>query len=216
MKYNTFIFDFDYTLVDATIGIVSSFNYALHQLGIAHKSEESIKRTVGIPLRDAFSMLTGNSNKHIIDQFASHFMDKADIEMTANTVLFEDTLDVLTQLKKMHCNTAVVTSKNHFRIDDVVEKFNMHGLIDYIVGVEDVVTPKPSPEGLLMAIDHFGVAKQSVLFIGDTVIDAETAANASVDFAAVLTGTTTAKAFESLPNIYLADSLTDLFNRIIP
>jgi phosphoglycolate phosphatase-like HAD superfamily hydrolase len=31
MKYSTVIFDFDYTLADATNGIVSSFNYAFNQ-----------------------------------------------------------------------------------------------------------------------------------------------------------------------------------------
>jgi phosphoglycolate phosphatase len=34
MKYNTMIFDFDYTLADATNGIVSSFNHAFSKLNL--------------------------------------------------------------------------------------------------------------------------------------------------------------------------------------
>ena len=59
--------------------------------------------------------------------------------------------------------------------------------LDIIVGGEDVKEPKPSPEGVLLAIKEFGCNKEEVLYIGDSIVDAETAQSAQVDFAGVLT-----------------------------
>ena len=210
MSYKTYIFDFDYTLADATVGICDSVNYALTQMGLNPKSREDIRKTVGMTLSDIFFTLTGISDEHSAEQFDTHFMYNADRVVTNTTVLFPDTIDVLTKLKQNGCNTAVVTTKVRYRVEEIQKKFSMQGLIDYTVGFEDVVTPKPSPEGLLKAIAQFGSEKRSVLFIGDSQIDANTAKNAGVDFAAVLTGTTTKQDFQTLPHILIAENLTEI------
>jgi phosphoglycolate phosphatase len=138
----------------------------------------------------------------------------ADKVMTDNTVLFNDTIEVLSQLKKKRCGTAIVTSKFHYRIDEVLNKYGISELIDCIVGYEDVDTAKPAPQGLLSAVAHFGSDKQSVLYIGDSLIDANTALNAEIDFAAVITGTTSAEEFFDLPCICIVSDLTALMEYI--
>ena len=62
------------------------------------------------------------------------------------------------------------------------------------------------------AIDYFNCDKASVLFIGDSLIDANTANNADVDFAAVLTGTTTESEFSELPHVCRKNTLTEIFD----
>jgi phosphoglycolate phosphatase len=53
-----------------------------------------------------------------------------------------------------------------------------------------------------------------VLYIGDNYIDALTAQNAQVDFAAVTTGSTTAEEFKKYSNVYVGTSLTDIFQHL--
>ena len=214
MKYKTFIFDFDYTLADATTGIVECVNYALTQAGLETASVDSIRKTIGMTLMDIFFELTGIKDDDRVDIFFSSFMSRADEIMTENTILFDDTINVLTKLKQDGYNTGIVTTKLRRRINEVLNKYDITGLIDYIVGYEDVENPKPSPEGLLKAIKYFGDDKHSVLFIGDSMIDANTAANAGVDFAVVLTGTTEKEEFYKLPYIYIAQDLTELFSNM--
>ena len=79
--------------------------------------------------------------------------------------------------------------------------------LDIIVGGDDVKTPKPDPEGLLYAIDHLGLDKRDILYVGDSVVDAKTAQSAEVDFAGVLTGTTSAKDFASYDSVCIAKDL---------
>lgn len=210
IKYKTYIFDFDFTLVDATTGIVESINYALNHVGLNSESNENIRKTVGMTLKNTFFELTGVSDEQTTECFVSNFKYMADKVMADNTVLFADTIEVLSGLKKSKYNTAIVTSKFHYRIDEVLKNYNITEMIDYIVGFEDVVEAKPSPEGLLKAIEYFGNDKQTVLYIGDSLIDANTALNAKIDFAAVLTGTTLRQEFIPLPHICIVDNLTEL------
>lgn len=91
----------------------------------------------------------------------------------------------------------------------------MHGvrdLIDVIVGGEDVKVPKPSPEGLLLAIDSLNEKLSNVLYIGASLIDSKTALAANVDFAAVTTGTTKGTEFSQCPYVKIVNSLSELFN----
>jgi len=210
MKYNTYIFDFDYTLADASEGIIKCVNYALGQMGFESKSGDEIRKTVGMTLGDILFTLTGVSDEKSAESFFSHFMSLADKVITDSTILFPDTIDVLSRLRAKGCNVAVVTTKVRYRVEESLKKFDIEDLIGLVVGLEDVTVPKPSPEGLLKAIEHFGCDLQSVLFIGDSLIDANTAANAGVDFAAVLTGTTSERDFLALPHVFIAKSLTEI------
>jgi phosphoglycolate phosphatase len=213
LNYNTVIFDFDYTLADATYGIVSSFNHAFSRLEIPICDSESIKRTVGLSLDEAFVQLTGYNDKTLINSFRNFFREKADEVMSKNTVLFEDTVSTLQRLKSEGINTGIVTTKYHFRIDETLNFHGISDLVDVIVGGEDVKMPKPSPEGLLLAIDSLNAELNEVLYVGDSLIDAKTALAASVDFAAVTTGTTNENEFLQYPCVKILKSLSELFNQ---
>jgi len=212
MKYNTIIFDFDYTLANATIGIVSSFNHAFSKLDIPACDAESIKKTVGLPIDVAFVQLTNDKNEVSINNFRNLFREKADEVMAKNTILYDDTVCTLQRLKKSGFNTGIVTTKYRFRI---VETLNTHGisdLVDVIIGGEDVKIPKPSPEGLLLAINCLKAHRNKVLYVGDSLVDAKTAMAANVDFAAVTTGTTEESDFLQYPCIKVLKNLSDLFD----
>ena len=56
------IFDFDYTLGDSTNGIALSINYALEKLGYEAKELTTIKKTIGLSLKDTYTVLTKRKN----------------------------------------------------------------------------------------------------------------------------------------------------------
>jgi phosphoglycolate phosphatase len=212
MKYSTIIFDFDYTLADATNGIVSSFNYAFSKLDIPRCDRESIKKTVGLPLNKAFIQLTNSKNEVLINRFLRLFREKANEVMSKDTLLYADTVNTLRRLKYSGLDTGIVTTKSHFRIVETLSMHDTLNLIDVIIGIEDVKIPKPSPEGLLLAIDSFNEQPSNVLYIGDSLIDAKTALAANVDFVAVTTGTTRETEFSQYPYVKIVKNLSELFN----
>lgn len=208
------IFDFDYTLGDSTNGIVLSVNYALEKLGYPLKSKEEIKKTIGLSLKDTFSALTMEKNEEKATQFSELFIEKADIVMVENTELYDDTKEILQKLKKEGYKISIVTTKFRYRIEKILNKFNSSDLVDLIVGADDVKVEKPNPEGLLWVIDNWHLEKDNVLYVGDSLVDAKTAENAQVNFAGVLTGTTTADEFKLHRNVFIGKQLKDVYNFI--
>lgn len=209
------VFDFDYTLGDSTEGIVLSANYALEQLGHTAKSRDEIKKTIGLSLKETYFALTDNHDLEKAEWFAKYFKVKADTVMTENTVLYPGVTDMLSELKENGCKTAIVTTKFHYRIEQILNKFDAMEWIDVIVGGDDVRIEKPNPEGLLWVISYFGLPKSEVLYVGDSIVDAKTAENAQVKFAAVLTGTTSKSEFLSHSHVYIGENVTVVCKNIM-
>jgi len=212
LKYDAVIFDFDYTLADATPAIVECTNRALSELGYSERGEEAIKKTVGMILEDMFKALTGVADSGKANRFRSLFRARADLIMADSTVLLPDAIRILSKLKEAGIKTGIVTTKYRYRIEQVLEKYGIACLIDNVIGFEDVENAKPDPEGLLKIIAILKDEKNNVLYVGDSHIDAETAANAVVDFAAITTGTTAREACERYPNVAVTEDLAGLMN----
>ena len=209
-NYNTYIFDFDYTLADSSRGIVYCFNQVLEKHGFNDISDEMIKRTIGMTLQNSFKVLTGENDSDKISIYVKEYVKTADGCMTDNTVLFPETAEVLETLKENGVKLGIVSTKYRYRIKEVLDREFEGELIDVIVGGEDVTTHKPSPEGLVLAIEKLNSKPDNCLYIGDSTIDAETAQVAGVDFYGVLNGATTKEELSRYPNIMVARDLNNL------
>ena len=208
MRYKNCIFDFDYTLGDATKGIIQSVHFALGEMGLPLPSPDKVKQTVGMPLTDAFTFFTGSPDPGLKALFVQLFSKSADEIMTQNTVLFTDTAEVLALLRAKGAGLGIVSTKYRYRLLQIVDKFGIGHIFDVIVGSDDVKNPKPDPEGLIKAMESLGAARKDVLYVGDSAIDIKTAKNAGVDFVAVTTGVTEREAFLPFPHVAIVDSLS--------
>lgn len=209
-QYKTIIFDFDYTLIDATKAIVECYNYAFSKVGFPPQETETIKKTVGITISKSFTIMTGCEDNEIIDNFKEHFKEKADKVMTNSTEFLKNALNLLKLLKQNNIKIGILSSKYAYRIKEFLEKENAIDLIEIIIGFEDLQEHKPLPQGLEKIADILNIGKNEILYVGDSLTDAETAKNAKVDFIGVLTGTTTKADFESYPYIAVVRDLFEL------
>lgn len=209
-RYHTYLFDFDYTLADSSKGIVICFRNVLERHRHTGISDEQIKRTIGKTLVDSFSILTGIGDEAILEEYRKEYVKEADRFMTANTRLFPETVSVLQALKEKGANIGIISTKYRYRIMELAKDNIPEGIIDLIVGGEDVKTAKPSPEGVFLALENLETDKDTTLYIGDSIVDAETAQAAGMDFAGVLHGATTAEELEAYPNVAIMKDLTEL------
>lgn len=213
--FKAIIFDFDYTLGDSTNGVVLSVNYALEKLGFDIKNKEEIRKTIGLSLKETFSVLTGSDSGEEAERFSKYFKEKADAVMVENTELYDGVKEVLRNLKNKGYKIGIVTTKFHYRIEQILNRFRAEDLVDLIVGAEDVKIEKPNPEGLLWAVDKFQLKKADILYVGDSLVDAKTAENAQINFAGVLTGTTGADEFKIHRNIFIGEQIRDVYEFIM-
>lgn len=209
LPYEALIFDFDYTLGDTTRSIVESINYALARLGYPACSVEQVRSTIGFSLNVAFRMLTGVSDERKEALFFDYFQVKADECMTSDAQLFPHVDQLLRKWSK-NFKLGVVSTKHRFRIVDILKKFNLQSVVHIVIGNEDVLHEKPHPEGILKAADALGVDRKRALYVGDSVVDAQAAQQAGIDFVAVLTGTTTKETFFQFPFVSILPDLNAL------
>ena len=212
MKYTVYLFDFDYTLADSSRGIVTCFRSVLERHGYTGITDDMIKRTIGKTLEESFSILTGITDADQLESFRQEYSKEADIYMNANTILFPDTLPTLTHLKKQGIRIGIISTKYRFRILSFLRNHMPDDWFDIIIGGEDVTHHKPDPEGLLLAIDRLKACPEEVLYIGDSTVDAGTAAAAGVSFTGVTSGMTTAQEFQAYPYDRIISTLGQLIS----
>ncbi len=196
-RYHTIIFDFDYTLADSSRGVAECINFALKNLNLPEVSYNDICRTIGLSLADTLVKLTGQENSIKEKEFAKLFTRRADEVMIAGTLLYKTVHSALGKLKKRNLKLGIVSTKFRYRIQEILKRENILEYFDVIVGGEDVTQHKPDPEGLLKAWERLNNKSPHTLFIGDSIVDAETAQNAGIPFLAVLTGVTKREEFRS-------------------
>ena len=212
--YKAYIFDFDLTLADSSRGILECFKHTLAHFGCDIPDDTTIYNTIGHTLQDSFDILTGIPMNPLREDMRKIYVEKANEVMSAHTYFYEDTLPVLKKLRSLGVKTAIVSTKMRYRI---VESFEMQLGVhpyDLIVGLEDVSAPKPDPQGILKAMEQLGVSPAEVLYVGDSYIDAETAVNAGVDFAAVTTGSTDKECFMKYPHRSVGSCLSEALGTI--
>ena len=85
-------------------------------------------------------------------------------------------------LRNRGIRLGIITNKKHDMSVYCLEVIGLIDLFDIIVGYEDVENRKPSPEGILKAMETFDIKdKGRVLYVGDNQSDIRTGYNAGVD-----------------------------------
>lgn len=209
------IFDFDYTLVDSSQGIIECINYALRGLEFTPVTAEAACETIGLSLGDTFIKLTGINNMLLKEGFIKLFVKRSDEIMVGMTYVFENVPDTVNRLKTNGIKLGIVSTKFRYRIETTLAQHGMSEVFDIIIGGEDVLSHKPDPEGLNTAIKKLELQSSDVLYVGDSVIDAEAARRAGIAFAAVLSGVTKRDAFLNYSRCSVCENMEDVSNYAI-
>jgi HAD superfamily hydrolase (TIGR01509 family) len=80
---------------------------------------------------------------------------------------------VLEELHRRGVPMAVVSSRRREPLEWGLAACGLRRHFDVVVGLEDVATPKPDPEGLLKAVRRVGASPSRAVYIGDSEVDVE-------------------------------------------
>jgi len=208
--FQSVIFDFDYTLADSSRGAIECINFALSEMGLAHVSAEAACRTIGLSLHETFLTLGEHHEPHRCDEFYRLFVQRAEQVMSNLTVLYESVPATVETLREAGLQLGIVSTKYRRRISEVLRREAlMHGF-EVVIGGEDVEQHKPHPEGLFQAIEKLGCSTASVVYVGDSVVDAELAQRAGVPLIVVLSGVTPKDDFRRYEPIAVLESISQL------
>lgn len=204
------VFDFDYTLADSSSGVIDCFHYAFRRLGLPAASDSEICETIGLSLTVAFRRLVDPDHWLHAEMFTRHFKCRADQVVAAKTTMYGSVPEVVQALRSRGLSLAIVSTKFRYRIRTILEREGIADPFEVIVGGEDVEEYKPDPGGLRSALGKLGRLPAEVLYVGDSVVDAETARRAAVPFVAVLSGVTPEAAFRDYEPLAILHDLREL------
>ena len=75
-------------------------------------------------------------------------------------------------------------------LSKATSKLGIEGYFDFLVSRNDVVNPKPSPEGIHMALERMGEKRGNSVFLGDSLDDVHAARNAGLRVIIIAEGKT--------------------------
>jgi phosphoglycolate phosphatase len=204
------VFDFDLTIADSRPGFIAAHTHAAQQVGVPALDDLTIARSIGTPLEIVVPRHFPGLDPTVVTDYIRLYRSKADEVMVELTALLPGAAETVRHLQGAGLQLAIVSQKLRHLVFAVLEREGIAGCFEVVLGGQDVPAFKPDPRGLQLALDRLGADVDDALYVGDTVIDAEAAANAGLRFIGVLTGPTTAQEFVPYEKLTLLDTVNDL------
>ena len=188
--YNTYIFDLDGTLLDTLTDLAASCNYALRTHGMPEHSVDDVRRFVGNGVRKLMerAIPNGVDNPDFDAAFATfreHYMQHS----LDTTHPYSGIPEVLAELKACGCRLAVVSNKMMAATVELCRHF-FPDTIEVAIGEHEAegIRKKPAPDTVFAALKELGVEKDGAVYVGDSDVDVQTAANSGLPCISVLWG----------------------------
>ncbi|OGR26999.1 MAG: hypothetical protein A2139_03510 [Desulfobacca sp. RBG_16_60_12] len=173
-------FDCDGVLFDSQQANIAFYNAILthfHRPPLAPEAVDFIhSHTVGESLDHIFQ---GYPDLTAVAQFTRSFDYRPFISMMVEEPFLREFLRFL----RPGCYLALATN----RTTTTQAVLTHHGLaddFDLVVSAQDVSRPKPHPESFVRILEHFSLSPVEAIYIGDSRVDEQFAANAGVPFVA--------------------------------
>ena len=184
MKYDLVIFDLDGTLMDTSKSITKTVNSAMEELGKKQYSANECVKFVGGGVSGLARNILG---KEKYEDVTNEEMEKVirkyyDIYFDYGVEPYEGIPELLNFLTENNIKKGIVTNKDHETALSAVEKKLSKWKFDGIFGSNEKEYPnKPNPYNVDRMAQDLNVSKDKILFIGDMLVDVNTAKNAGVD-----------------------------------
>lgn len=188
--YQVYIFDLDGTLLDTLGDLAASTNYALRTHGMPEHTIDDVRRFVGNGVRKLMerAIPDGAANPDFEATFASfrqHYMEHS----LDTTRPYDGIPETLAALRSKGCHIAVVSNKMMAATQELCRHF-FPDTVEVAIGENEAegIRKKPAPDTVFAALRALGVGKDEAVYVGDSDVDIQTAANAGIPCISVLWG----------------------------
>ena len=178
------IFDLDGTLLNTIDDLGYACNYAMEKTGYPTYPIEAYPAKVGNGINNLIRRAlpeTERTEENVL-RVREYFVPYYNEHNCDYTRPYEGIPEVLNTLKAQGHQLAVASNKYQAATEKIVNHF-FPGMFDVILGEREGVERKPNPQIVFDILDRCAKG-QNTLYIGDSLVDFETAKNANVLFVA--------------------------------
>jgi phosphoglycolate phosphatase len=206
-RFEAVLFDFDGTLADSYPAITASVNHVRSLYRLPPLAEAEVRRYVG---HGPGYLLTHTVPGAELNRDEARYRTHHRTVMRDGTRLLPGALDVVTTLANAGIHMAVCSNKPVALTRDLLEYLGLAPHLDLVLGPEDVPRAKPAPDMLLAALSRLHLKPARSLYVGDMVVDIDTARQAGVRVWVVPTGSDDLRQLEAAKPDRVLHDLFDL------
>lgn len=179
-NFDTVIFDLDGTLLDTLDDLYHSVNAALIMNRFPKRTKEEVRSFLGSGVywlieRSVPEGTSREDMERVLKDYQAYYAEHCEDQ----TKVFDGLMEVLKSLRQKGYRMAIVSNKADAAVQELQNKY-FHGVIDVAIGERTGVNRKPAPDTVFQAMQKLGVSKETVLYMGDSEVDRETAENAGI------------------------------------
>ncbi|MBE9402083.1 phosphoglycolate phosphatase [Acinetobacter albensis] len=208
------LFDLDGTLVDSAADLYRAMNMSLNTLQLPLVTEHQVRTWIGkgtaVFCQSTLQYLTGQVDPAQHQQLLDTFLDIYNAEPCVDTQPFAGIVDFLEWGMKHNKKMICVTNKPEQPARMIIDALGLNQYFVDVIGGDRFEERKPHPRQLLFCVDHYQLAKEQVLMIGDSSNDVEAARRARVDCIVVSYGYNHGEDIQDCQPQQVVDNLTEL------
>lgn len=179
------VFDLDGTLIDSRRDITTAINRMRDELGRPPLALERVVTMVGEGARLLVERALGpDFPPDRVDQALARYLDHYWEVCLDTTRPYPGIEEMLASLAERY-PLALLSNKGEALSRTILDGLGLSRHFREILGGDSLPTRKPDPAGLHLLAERLGVPIESLLLVGDTWVDAETARVAGCPFALV-------------------------------
>ena len=205
-----FVFDLDGTLVDSYAAIGYALNCVLVDRGLEARSAEEVRGAIGHGLNDLLGRyLDSRDIPAAVDRFEAEYR-KTFLE---TTLPLPGAAATLRSLFERGYALAVASNKPLHFSREILEWLQLLPFLSSVRGPEPGIPPKPHPAMLQACLTDLGARADAAVYVGDMVLDVESARKAGLEVALVATGSSSRAELERT-GCPVFDGLPDFLSQV--
>ncbi len=207
------LFDFDGTVIDNSEGIFNCIKYALDKTGTPYPDDTILRRFVGPALNYSYCKYI-KDDKEAAERFVADYRERYAPTGHTECAPYPGIRETLEKLNADGIICAVCSGKPYMFVEKIVKLLGMEQLFSGLFCPGFGNRSSDKSELILEAAEHFGVPKEDILMVGDTVFDIRSAKTAGVDSMGVTYGFSEPGELNAEGAEYSADSPAMIYNEI--
>lgn len=206
------IFDLDGTLLDTVYDLAAATNHALSALGFPIHPVDAYHNFVGRGINNLFRAALPDNEKtdENVARMRKLFVPYYDDHNTDASQPYPGIEALLLELQQRGIAMAVASNKYQTATEKLIGHFFPDISFSTILGQREGFPMKPDPAIVTLIEERLGVTREEILYVGDSGVDMQTAANASVESVGVTWGFRPVSELQENKAKHLADKAADI------